>query len=133
MLLLCVSCGGPTEQENQTASKRPVKESLIDANRHLRESEDDLIEDFIRRYEWKVERTSSGLRYLIYAEGAGDAIQVGDTVRLEYELRLLNGQVVYTSGERGILEFRQGKAQVIRSPEASMRQSSCCTGAIRLK
>ena len=59
-----------------------------------------------------MEKTGTGLRYMIYEHGNGTKADNGKTAELKYSLRLLSGENIYTSDERGLKEFEIGKGGV---------------------
>ena len=115
-LALFTSCRNP-QQENRKIGPSDVKEPLIYANKEAVETETEQIRDFLRRHKWEMKETGSGLRYWIYKEGSGRKVDEGDVVVLDYTISLLNGDTVYTSGQRGNLVFIPGRAQVISGME----------------
>lgn len=112
LVLGIVSCGSGARDERDGTDKKGLKDPLISANEYLQDTEESLIEDFIERYNWEMQTTSSGLRYMIYENGDGQEVQAGDILKLSYTLRLLNGELVYSSEIDGPLEFRQGNTAV---------------------
>jgi FKBP-type peptidyl-prolyl cis-trans isomerase len=80
-------------------------------------TEEQHIRDLIARYGWEMEETGTGLRYMIYEKGEGPSIVTGDVVELEYEVRLITGDRIYSSDEKGNMVFRVGKAEVISGLE----------------
>ena len=116
-LILSVSCEDKAETKsqvdnNQSINKKDVAESLEKANRYLIIQESELIEDYIERHELNVIQTGTGLRYQIINQGEGDLIREGNVVKLEYEVRLLNGDLVYSSKNDGVKTFLVGRGGV---------------------
>jgi len=105
MILLLSSCGDTSQPAESTSNIRITDEKLINYNREVIKSEDQKIEDFLTRYRWKMQTTPTGLRYLIYQQGRGVKSRVGLLARMNYELRLLNGQMIYSSDSLGPKEF----------------------------
>jgi FKBP-type peptidyl-prolyl cis-trans isomerase len=95
--------------ENKNLSS---KESLIKANQKMVKSEDQRIEDYINRYKWKMLKTKTGLRYYIYHSGNGPQAETGKIATINYELKLLTGEVCYTSEENGPKQFLIGKGGI---------------------
>lgn len=95
---------GPDEQE--------LREALEGTNILLLEAENQEIDDFVERYKWDVVKTGSGLRYFIYEHGNGPTAQKGQTAVIEYSIRLLNGELVYSSEEQGTKSFLIGRGGV---------------------
>lgn len=113
MLGLISACKPPADKKNKPpVIEHALKDPLIKANRHILESEDALIDDFMKRYNWNMQKTEQGLRYLIYVKGNGKPVQPGDKVTLKFETKLLDGSICYTSEIQGPKIFVQGAAQV---------------------
>jgi FKBP-type peptidyl-prolyl cis-trans isomerase len=110
-LLLFPSC----IQENKLPEKEKQgdeKESLIRVNKYLTNKDREVIENYIKRRDWKMKMTRSGLWYEIYEEGEGDKISGGQRVTMYYTVHLLDGTLCYDSGESGPKEFIVGSGNV---------------------
>jgi len=59
-----------------------------------------------------MKETGSGLRYHIYEKGTGEKVVSGKTAVLNYTLRLLTGDVIYSSEKDGQKIFRVGRGNV---------------------
>ncbi len=113
MLSASVSCNSDQSDNRHTATPVHVdKEQLIAANKAAEETEDRQIEDFIRRRGWKMKTTGTGLRYMIYKKGAGKKAETGKIAVIDYEVRLITGELIYTSEKEGAKEFLIGKGGV---------------------
>jgi FKBP-type peptidyl-prolyl cis-trans isomerase FkpA len=110
-LLLLTSC---TNREQPKPLAIPdiekVKKPLEIANKHMIKTEDEQITEFISRYQWNMTKTASGLRYLIYKKGNGLKPESGSKVKIDYEVKLINGTLIYSSRESGPKEFIIGKS-----------------------
>jgi FKBP-type peptidyl-prolyl cis-trans isomerase FkpA len=111
ILLLAVSCKQVPEPQ-RNFSNESLKEPLIRANIMAKDTEEDDINSFIERYEWKMRTTGTGIRYMIYHNGNGPRAEEGKIASLNYTLRLISGEVVYSSEEGGAMEFLIGKGGV---------------------
>ncbi len=100
----------PTEQPLPPPAE--FREPLLEANRHLVETEAQDIEAYIARHRLELDETGSGLRYSIYEQGEGLQAKTGLVVRVQYTLKLLNGKTCYTSKDRGPMEFLVGRGGV---------------------
>ncbi len=109
-LAACNSANSPSEPPVFDTKK--AKESLEKANRVLVNTEEEKINDFVRRYGWDMKKTGSGLRYMIYKEGDGPKVEKGKLVSLAYDTRFLTGDIVYSSKEDGLLTFLVGRGGV---------------------
>lgn len=111
VVLLFFSCQRASE-EKKVPDSRQIGETLEETNKILLESEKQEIRDFITRYGWEMEETGTGLWYQIYESGKGDPVRVGDIARIEYTIRLLTGDLVYSSETDGAKEFQIGRGGV---------------------
>ena len=86
---------------NQIIDNKELKISLEELNRRMIQYEADLIEDYVVKKNLNVAKTGTGLRYQIIKDGEGELIKKGDIVTLEYELRLLSDELLYSSDNDG--------------------------------
>ena len=111
------SCNNNSGKQQNTVDKQKLTQKemnaiLEDANRYWLAQESELIEDYISRQELDMIKTGTGLRYQIHDSGDGVLIKEGDIVTLEYELRLLNGNLIYSSENDGDKVFLVGRGGV---------------------
>lgn len=111
VLILLVGCHQKTEPDNQFR-KTDRDKSLVKVNRYLVKSEKEDIENYINRHQWIMEETGTGLRYMIYETGNGITAQKGQVVELNYSVKLITGDEVYSSKETGPLIFEIGHGGV---------------------
>jgi FKBP-type peptidyl-prolyl cis-trans isomerase len=97
-----------------------VTEKLLEANKAIIKAENDQIDKLIVRNGWNMIETGTGLRYEIIEKGKGKKAKTGMTVRFEYEIKLMNGEVVYSSLKTGPKEFRLGSGGVESGLEEGM-------------
>ena len=113
--LLC-ACNGDAPEASRP-DKNAYKEPLMEANRHIVKAENQHIEDFLRRYKWDMKESGSGLRYLIYEEGDGLPAKKGMLATISFTIKVITGDMVYSSQEEGSLTFIVGKGEVISGLE----------------
>jgi len=89
-----------------------MDDSLLNYNKTLVKTEDQEIEDFIQRYGWKMVKSPTGLRYMIYKHGSGERTVKGKKAMIRFEVRLINGNLCYSSAETGPKEFIIGQRGV---------------------
>ncbi|NQT78452.1 MAG: FKBP-type peptidyl-prolyl cis-trans isomerase [Bacteroidetes bacterium] len=118
-VLFLTNCEHKKRQEEQL-NPNDYKESLMEANRHVVKTETQHIEDYLRRHKWDVKETGSGLRYMIYEEGSGPRAEKWKTAVIEYSVRLITGDLVYSSEKDGLLSFLLGKGEVISGLEEAI-------------
>jgi FKBP-type peptidyl-prolyl cis-trans isomerase FkpA len=109
LLLLSCNSSQTREKELDTSS---IKEPLMEVNKKVVATEDQQIRNLIDRYGWKMTKTGTGLRYLVYSHGNGDLARKGQLARIKYEIRLITGDMVYSSNETGLKEFIIGRGGV---------------------
>ncbi|NVO18272.1 MAG: FKBP-type peptidyl-prolyl cis-trans isomerase [Bacteroidetes bacterium] len=113
--LFCLSsgCGSSSgEKKQKEVNTNSLREPLLKANQATIVTEDQQINDFISRYGWKMKETGTGLRYLIYKHGEGTFARKDKIVTLNYEIRLISGDLVYSSKETGPKVFKIGSGGV---------------------
>ena len=89
-----------------------MDDSVMNYNKAVVRTEDQEIEDLIQRYGWKMAESPTGLRYMIYQHGSGKRAVKGKVVTIRYEVRLINGNLCYSSAEKGPKEFKIGQGAV---------------------
>lgn len=109
---LLMACNNDEESQKPHVDRKQQKESLEKANRYLFLKEKEDIEDYIARHEINVVETGTGLRYRIIKQGDSELIKHGNIVVFEYEVRLLNGKLLYSSKEDGMKTVKVGRGGV---------------------
>ncbi len=115
IIITAFALNGCKDREQQTEDDfdpRSLKDPLIEANKHIVKTEDQHIADFVNRYGWQMNETGTGLRYQIHRPGNGMKAQQGMIAVLDYRVRLITGDVVYSSDETGYMEFVIGRGGV---------------------
>lgn len=108
------ACSDDTTDNRQyvPANRQQRKESLEKANRYMVLKEKEDIVNYIERHNLKVEWVGTNLCYSIVKQGDEERIKRGDLVSMEYEVRFLNGDLVYSSKESGPKTFVVGRGGV---------------------
>lgn len=116
LMIFTSSCKNkPNEQDqNQEQQINPekLKEQLLKVNKAQVYSEDDQIEDFLKRYKYPVTTSESGLRYYIYKTNKDIRPNAHSIVEVAYRVHLLDGTVCYSSDSTGNLVFQIGKTDL---------------------
>jgi FKBP-type peptidyl-prolyl cis-trans isomerase len=110
-LLLFFSCREETKPIDSIQDQN-IEEKLVKANKKLVRSEEEKISDYVKRYNWEMSETGTGLRYMIYQHGTGLKAEKGKTATINYSVNLLNGDLCYTSDNSGPKEFVIGSGGV---------------------
>lgn len=82
-----------------------VKEQLVDINKKMGKEEKQAIDAYVKRNNLDMIETGTGVRYMIYKEGGGISAESMDIVVLDFEIKLLDGTVCYSSEESGPEDF----------------------------
>lgn len=110
VLLVASACNSPKEEKVKTYEVDTLKEDFRKVNKTLVENEEEEINNLVTRYGWIMKSTGSGLRYMIYKEGKGPGIKAGDKVKIDFETRLITGDLCYSSKVSGAKEMTVGKS-----------------------
>jgi FKBP-type peptidyl-prolyl cis-trans isomerase len=90
-----------------------IKEQFVKANQQLMQKENDEMDFYAKSHKMPFYRTSSGIRYYVYKPSqAGDSIREDMEVTLDFELRLLDGTLCYSSASEGPRRFIVGHENI---------------------
>lgn len=112
LFFLVIACTNNTQPSQYSNNNKITQDSLINFNRKVIKTEDEDIADFITRHQWNMKKTSTGLRYVIYKKGRGPLAVKGKYATINYTVRLLNGDLAYSSEQTGPREFEIGHGGV---------------------
>jgi FKBP-type peptidyl-prolyl cis-trans isomerase len=112
MLVVLVSCNYQADKQGETVDRKNYEKSLLEANKQAVLVEDRQIEDFIKRHNLEVQKTGTGLRFMIYEKGNGKMAEEGRIAEFEFTVRLITGDSIYSSDETGTKEFLIGRGGV---------------------
>lgn len=111
MLVLGYSCK-QKEDNTQSVTSGKEEESMVRVNQYLVDKDEEIIRNYIKRRNWDMELTKTGLWYMIYRKGNGKPVQENSLVTIEYRISLLDGTLCYNSDESGPKQFAVGKGDV---------------------
>ena len=112
LLAILASCNYQADKQGEAVDSDKVEELLLEANKQAVKVEDRQIEDFIGRNGWQMQKTGTGLRFMVYEKGNGELTEEGKIAEFEYSVQLINGDLVYSSDETGTKEFLIGRGGV---------------------
>lgn len=102
----------PPAQDN-AVTDRLIREQFIKANQQLMQKENDEMDYYVKSHKMPFYRTSSGIRYFVYKPSAkGDSIRDSMMVNLDFEVRLLDGTLCYSSKTEGRRTFVIGHEDI---------------------
>jgi FKBP-type peptidyl-prolyl cis-trans isomerase FkpA len=110
-LFFFVSCKNSnrqvTDEKNNTNS-----ETLVEVNKFLIRKDSERIKAYIKRREWDMTETKTGLWYMVYEKGKGEKARKGQIAVFDYKVELLDGTLCYDSGDLGPKQFKIGEGGV---------------------
>jgi len=107
------SCNRDTQQHpEKVENPEQYNDQLVNVNKTMVENESVEIENYIKRHNWQMQSTGTGLRYLIYQHGTGDSATKKRIAVINYKVNLLDGTECYSSDKTGPKEFMIGKGGV---------------------
>lgn len=118
VLIAMIAC--KNNSKDSVPESFEVNEKLTSMNRKIVEKESGAIEDFIARHNFKTTRTGTGLRYEIYHKGKGKHPLSQDTVRINYRVFLLDGELCYSTDSTGPIDFIIGRGEQIKGLEEGL-------------
>ena len=113
LLTTISSCSGSqnTGNTNNKHGQIPL-ETYIKINRSLVEKEQKKIKAYVEEHNLEMKKTGTGLWYSIEKEGDGQKVKKGQIVTIDYEVKLLDGTLCYSSENLGPKEFLVGQGGV---------------------
>jgi len=104
ILLVLMGCGNGGETPELLDLQQPPRlqnrESSIEAHRAVVQKEVESIKAYIEDRDLSLERNGTGIYYQIDSLGKGPNATTGDLVSYRYQISMLNGSVLYESGEK---------------------------------
>ena len=94
----------------------PITEITVDKsvniNKKFIEAEEKLIKKFIEEENLSLNKTGSGIYYLIEGSGRGKHPEMGEMVSFTFNIYLLNRMLIYSSDAMGVYQFKVDKDDV---------------------
>lgn len=115
--VVLISCNDSVKNELNTADIPSLEDSAVSFNHEIVKTESQEIDDFISRYQWKMSKTQTGLRYMIYKKSTGPIARQGDIAGILYKITLLNGDKVFETGPADVVKVEIGKRSVVSGLE----------------
>ena len=93
-----------------TYDNSKLEDTLVKANKYLLERDKELIESYIQRRNWKMQKTDAGLWYDIYKKTNMPRIKHGNIIKYNYTIELLDGTLCYSSEKDGFAQIKIGQS-----------------------
>ena len=114
--MACFACnGGKTKKQDNSGTYK--SEELMRVNRYLVGKDADVIKGYLKRRNWTMVNSPTGLWYMIYQKGDGPVAESGKMATIKYNVWLLDGTLCYSSDNLGLKKFRIGKGGVEKGLE----------------
>lgn len=107
-------CKGSNGHGSESHGRVPNQEELIQVNKNNVQAESARINAFVERKKWDMQETGTGLRYMFLELGDTSLApaKIEQQALVDVEVRLLTGELVYTTQETGAQWFKVGKSDV---------------------
>lgn len=105
------------QQRKIELQKKQYEKNLLLANRGLVSRDSSQIVGMLRAKGWDMKVSKTGLWYQILDKGYGPKAEAGQLAELDYKVRLISNELVYTSDSTGPMRFRISKGGVERGLE----------------
>ncbi|MEP7265504.1 MAG: FKBP-type peptidyl-prolyl cis-trans isomerase [Bacteroidota bacterium] len=107
--VICIS-SCKNKPQKSTENKPDDPEKLMEINKAFVNEEQENISDYIKRYNYAMEETKTGLHLLHITIGKGRKPAKNSDVTVSYKINLLDGTYCYSSDSSGVLTFRLGES-----------------------
>ncbi|HBX50674.1 MAG TPA: peptidylprolyl isomerase [Bacteroidales bacterium] len=112
LTFLTPSCTQNKTSLSEKEFKNKYGDTLVKVNKILVKKDEETIRNYIKRREWKMEVSGTGLFYGIYKKGNGAKAEVGKYATIKYNISLIDGTVCYSSDSLGLKTFRISQGRV---------------------
>ncbi len=109
MITSCQSAPEKKEQKSDVESNEKIKNQIVRVNQLELQKENDEMDAYERSHQLNFLKSNSGIRYFVYKHSEkGDSIKNKMLVSLDFEIRLLDGTLCYSSKNEGRKEMIVG-------------------------
>lgn len=119
--MMATGCSDVPVVDVQSSHDNTLKESLINANRHIAHSEETQIDAYVARRGWQMDRLAGGSRVMETSRGKGSKVNYEDTIYLRYSMEAINGTTIYSHLEDTVVA---GRLQPTRGLDEALRTLS---------
>lgn len=99
------SCGQKKKNQPVIININEFDDPLIKKNKELSKEEKIAIDAYVKRNKFDMIETGTGVRYMIYEKGSGPAANTKDVVVMDFDIKLLDGTMCYSSRQSGAEQF----------------------------
>ncbi len=104
-LVALSSCGQKKKTQPVVINLNKFEDPLIKKNQQLSKEEKLAIDAYVKRNQFDMVETGTGVRYMIYEKGKGATANTKDIVLIDFDIKLLDGTLCYSSRQTGAEQF----------------------------
>lgn len=112
ILTFCFFTLNACKKSQQPIDWKTYEKKLVEINKELVRNDDSIIDAFLKKQNLNFIKTNTGLRYRIIEEGNGLKPQIGDYCLFNYNLRLLDSTLCYSSDSLGPKKIHLGYEEI---------------------
>jgi FKBP-type peptidyl-prolyl cis-trans isomerase FkpA len=102
----------PQESKTQKLTQKEVNNGLIQSHKEYLLQQEDEIKQYVKRHNYDMQRTQTGIYYMITEPGKGEQAKMGEVATVAYTITLLDGTICYDTKEDGPKQFKIGEDEV---------------------
>lgn len=112
VILMFTACNQSKKTGENGSYKAPDPEAMIQMNKNMVNDDMAKIEEYVKGNRLEMKKSGTGLYYQLKKDEDGQNAAKGDIVYFSYEIRNLEGELLYTSREDGQKGFKVDKAEI---------------------
>lgn len=115
ILPIAILCGcNNAEQQNKhkELTQKEVNNGLVNSHKEFLLQQEDEIKQYVKRHNYDMQRTATGIYYKIIIPGKGEQAKAGEIASVSYTISLLDGTVCYDTKNEGPKQFKIGEDEV---------------------
>jgi FKBP-type peptidyl-prolyl cis-trans isomerase FkpA len=100
-----ITCGQKKKNQPVVVNMNQFDDPLLKKNKELSKEEKIAIDAYVKRNDFDMIETGTGVRYMIYEKGKGVTAGTKDIVLIDFDIKLLDGTLCYSSRQTGAEQF----------------------------
>jgi FKBP-type peptidyl-prolyl cis-trans isomerase len=100
-----ITCGQKKKTQPVVVNMNQFDDPLLKKNKELSKEEKIAIDAYVKRNDFDMIETGTGVRYMIYEKGKGATADTKDIVLIDFDIKLLDGTLCYSSRQTGAEQF----------------------------
>ncbi|HXP51981.1 MAG TPA: FKBP-type peptidyl-prolyl cis-trans isomerase [Bacteroidia bacterium] len=108
----CNNDNDKPQSNTQKLTQKEVNNGLIQSHKEYLLQQEDEIKQYVKRHNYDMQRTQTGIYYKITEPGKGEQAKLGEVATVVYTITLLDGTICYDTKEDGPKQFKIGEDEV---------------------